>query len=397
MKKILLLFFVFLLFSSAYVEAKDDALKKIRPRHVVNAIIEGDLTKLQNYIDKGVDINGAYFGSQFISYAISTHQDDVLDFLLENGADPNPENEMSLLYYAIMEKNQYALARLLKAGADPNKTFMGDTPKNLARTHKNKIFIEIYENYEQNPDTFMPNKYKEKVFIATKAPKKQEITKNQINGETKSISTDKIQNADLKQIQEDRYDFDIKAIFSVEKKDPKLITITKTKPVNNKIYSTKVANDGLIYKKNKNQLSEEYYNLYVILDKLLRANNLQYQNWRVGIALNPEEINATASAANFITINSSLYDSFYQNKDALSFVIAHELSHLVLGHAQKTLENRLRIAELERQILQATNEAEAQRTLGNINAALGNSYASIGNSVASLANSVSASMLESDN
>ena len=130
MKKILLLFFVFLLFSSAYVEAKDDALKKIRPRHVVNAIIEGDLTKLQNYIDKGVDINGAYFGSQFISYAISTHQDDVLDFLLENGADPNPENEMSLLYYAIMEKNQYALARLLKAGADPNKTFMGDTPKN---------------------------------------------------------------------------------------------------------------------------------------------------------------------------------------------------------------------------------------------------------------------------
>ena len=40
-------------------------------------------------------------------------------------------------------------------------------------------------------------------------------------------------------------------------------------------------------------------------------NNLSYQNWRIGINIAPEDINAYATAANLIAINSSLYDSLY--------------------------------------------------------------------------------------
>ena len=63
----------------------------------------------------------------------------------------------------------------------------------------------------------------------------------------------------------------------------------------------------------KKDVKEDYYNLYLILDRVLRANNLQNQNWRLALVNNLEEINASSGSANLIQINTSLYrhNSFY--------------------------------------------------------------------------------------
>lgn len=141
---------------------------------------------------------------------------------------------------------------------------------------------------------------------------------------------------------------------SVEKnltlKDPKLITLKQTKTVDLKLFEQKKNNDDKEYKKFKKDVKEDYYNLYLILDRVLRANNLQNQNWRLALVNNLEEINASSGSANLIQINTSLYDSLYPDESALAFIISHELAHLILKHNQISYENRLEIATLKRKI-----------------------------------------------
>ena len=135
---------------------------------------------------------------------------------------------------------------------------------------------------------------------------------------------------------------------SVEKnltlKDPKLITLKQTKTVDLKLFEQKKNNDDKEYKKFKKDVKEDYYNLYLILDRVLRANNLQNQNWRLALVNNLEEINASSGSANLIQINTSLYDSLYPDESALAFIISHELAHLILKHNQISYENRTEIA-----------------------------------------------------
>lgn len=141
---------------------------------------------------------------------------------------------------------------------------------------------------------------------------------------------------------------------SVEKnltlKDPKLISLKQTKTVDLKLFEQKKNNDDKEYKKFKKDVKEDYYNLYLILDRVLRANNLQNQNWRLALVNNLEEINASSGSANLIQINTSLYDSLYPDESALAFIISHELAHLILKHNQISYENRSEIATLKRKI-----------------------------------------------
>jgi len=65
-------------------------------------------------------------------------------------------------------------------------------------------------------------------------------------------------------------------------------------------------------------------------------------NWRISVRKTPE-INAAGGIGNYIEINTGLYDSFYTNEDALAFTIAHEMSHIILGH-------QTRRAELEKKL-----------------------------------------------
>lgn len=133
-------------------------------------------------------------------------------------------------------------------------------------------------------------------------------------------------------------------------KDPKLISLQKTKSVDLKLFEQKQLKDNEEYKKCKKGIKVEYYNLYVILDRILRANNLQSQNWRLALKTSLKDINASAGSANLIVVNTSLYDSLYPDESALAFIISHELAHLILKHNQISYENQCEIVTLKRRV-----------------------------------------------
>ena len=148
-------------------------------------------------------------------------------------------------------------------------------------------------------------------------------------------------------------DVDINNVFNTRLnikniKDPKLIKLTETIPPNDKDFQNKLNIDEEIYKtkiipalskKTGSIIPEtravDFYKVYRIAERLIRANNLNHMNWRVAIRKTPEDVNAYATAANLVKINTALYDSLYTNDDALAYIIAHEMAHLLLNHAQR--------------------------------------------------------------
>ena len=364
MKKIILISLsLFLLFNFQFVLAQEKT-KKVRPSKLSMAIYEKNFDAVKKYIEEGVDVNKPFMGSTPLADAISTKQDDILDYLLQVGADPNTNSGVPLLYFAVSEKNKYATAKLLKIGVDTQKTFMGTTAKDLASSYKTTEFNEIFIAYEKNKSAFNPDLYKNPY--------------NYRNAESNEATL----NANI--------------TFTLDKKDTNLISIQKQKPIDMKKYNQKIKNDYIEYQKNKKQLKEEQYILSTILDKLLRANKLQYQNWRIGMDIETEDVNAHAGSGNLIIINSSLYDSLYQNYDALAFIIAHELAHLILGHNQIALENSIRIQKLEYEANKAMAQAEKQNYIADLNNAVGNYGYALGSSISSLGYSISASALSSE-
>lgn len=145
--------------------------------------------------------------------------------------------------------------------------------------------------------------------------------------------------------------FEFQQNFDNTIKDPGLIKLSDFTPVNENLYKQKLLNDEKIYKtkifttlnKKTNSVNIEpvavdFYNIYRISERLIRANNLDYVNWRITIKKSLDDFNASASAGNHIQINTALYDSLYTNNDALAFVIAHEMAHLIFGHQQRKAE-----------------------------------------------------------
>ncbi len=138
----------------------------------------------------------------------------------------------------------------------------------------------------------------------------------------------------------DNIDITIKPIKDL--KDPGLISLPSySKLISDKDFEKKLAADEKIYKsKVKSKLASkshvEYYTVYRIAEKLIRANNLDYANWRISIRKTSDKVNAATTDGNFIYINTALYDSLNNNNDALAFVLAHEMSHQILGHQRRT-------------------------------------------------------------
>lgn len=141
-------------------------------------------------------------------------------------------------------------------------------------------------------------------------------------------------------------------------KDPKLIKLSNYKPVNEKDYSAKLAKDETVYKnrikpaidKNLNSIniapsSVDFYNVYRVSERIIRANNLDYVNWRIAIR-KTEDVNADSSMANLVRVNTGLYDALYGDDDALAFIIAHEMAHLILNHSQRQAELEARLKKL---------------------------------------------------
>ena len=141
-----------------------------------------------------------------------------------------------------------------------------------------------------------------------------------------------------------------KASINTKIKDPGLIKLSNVKPIDKKLFDEKIKNDEEIYntkikkvifKKtntvNVNPDAVDFYNVYRISERLIRANNLDYINWRIAIRKSVD-FNAASFEGNYIQINTALYDTLYDNNDALAFVIAHEMAHHILGHSQRQIE-----------------------------------------------------------
>ncbi|MBO5737906.1 M48 family metallopeptidase [bacterium] len=135
-----------------------------------------------------------------------------------------------------------------------------------------------------------------------------------------------------------------------ELKDPKLIKFAGYKEITDAQYNAKLTKDNIEYARinkflitrkidnyNTQAYGEDFYKLYRITEKLIRANNLDFINWRIVID-SDKEFNASSSDTNCITINTGAFDTLINNEDALALLIGHELAHSLLGHAARKAE-----------------------------------------------------------
>ncbi len=162
----------------------------------------------------------------------------------------------------------------------------------------------------------------------------------------------KIQLKELKKAQKydatDKYFADYSKKNNVELgfdiKDPKLIKLKGYEYVSPEKLKAKNAEDSLKYMQIKTSLcgkkvdnynaqayGEDFYKIYRVAERIIRANNLDYINWKITV-LRDTSFNAYSSEMNSITINTGAFDTFSTNEDALALIIGHEIAHSVLGH-----------------------------------------------------------------
>lgn len=133
-------------------------------------------------------------------------------------------------------------------------------------------------------------------------------------------------------------------------KDPKILKLNNYEIIDEDKYKVKLEEDNKIYAKiaksfgvrnvdnyNAQAKGEDYYRIYRVAERIIRANNLDYINWRIAVYRDAESPNAYSTNMNYIAISTSIFDTFANNDDALAMLIGHELAHALLGHQQRRL------------------------------------------------------------
>ena len=138
----------------------------------------------------------------------------------------------------------------------------------------------------------------------------------------------------------DKHSAQYKSVANEEKKlvlkDPKLIKFKadNIKKITDKQWEKKKEQDIAYYKKNvipylvemsnkyNKTITIDFLNLYLVTERIIRANGLDYINWRIVLTDETTNFNAATTAGNLIMINSALYDSFHNNA-CLSVVIIY--------------------------------------------------------------------------
>ncbi len=81
-----------------------------------------------------------------------------------------------------------------------------------------------------------------------------------------------------------------------------------------------------VYKLAEDELPEQFYILYRIVERIARANDLDNSHWRV-VVPQEYEINAFAQEANLLVIYNGLLDQLEGDVSALACVVGHEMAH----------------------------------------------------------------------
>ncbi|MBE7711379.1 MAG: hypothetical protein E7Z92_04485 [Cyanobacteria bacterium SIG31] len=153
---------------------------------------------------------------------------------------------------------------------------------------------------------------------------------------------------------------EIETSKSVSIKDPKLIKLDGYQTITNAQYQAKKTKDEISYNAikaflasrkvdnyNVQAYSEDFYKVYRIAERVIRANNLDFINWRLVID-STADFNAYSAQTNCIIVNAGALDTLSNNEDALALMIGHELAHSILGHYARKEELREGIARAER-------------------------------------------------
>lgn len=145
-------------------------------------------------------------------------------------------------------------------------------------------------------------------------------------------------------------------------KDPKIIKLgTNYNVIPDDVYKTKLSSDEEEYETYEKQFKKvtwmnynsqaqgrDYYRVYRVAERIIRANRLDYQSWRIAISRDTASFNAFSTESNCIVLNTSVIDTFIDNDDALAMIIGHELGHLLLGHLQRSVPDYSRLDRMER-------------------------------------------------
>ena len=168
----------------------------------------------------------------------------------------------------------------------------------------------------------------------------------------------------------DKYENVNKAVnFSI--KDPKIMKFGHYDKISSDKYNAKLKKDEAKYEDYAKQLSkkrskyyttqadaEDFYKVYRVAEKLIRANNLDYMNWRIYLKKDVEEVNAYSDGSNCITLTTAIFDTFSNNDDALAMIIGHEMGHALLGHWKRGSQLYARM-QRERALAKNGNTAAA--------------------------------------
>lgn len=135
---------------------------------------------------------------------------------------------------------------------------------------------------------------------------------------------------------------------NISVKDPKIMKFGNYDKIPADKYNAKIKKDEVKYEEYAKQLgkkhskyyttqadAEDFYTVYRVAEKLIRANKLDYMNWRICLKKDVDTTNAYTDGSNLIVITTAMFDTFKNNEDAMAMVIGHEMGHALLGHYKR--------------------------------------------------------------
>lgn len=162
----------------------------------------------------------------------------------------------------------------------------------------------------------------------------------------------------------------ITPVYTTELKDPNLLKVGRYDIIDDEKYNAKLKSEEATYTEfakglkkvnlsnyNAQAVGRDYYRLYRIAEKIIRANRLDYQVWRIGVTREDAAINAYSTSGNYINLYTSMIDSFIDNDDALAMVIGHEIAHILLGHQKRSADTLVRLERLKKLIKMGNDAA----------------------------------------
>lgn len=122
---------------------------KYRSACFASAVINGDARLVESFINLGYDVNTKHASVPVIFLAVQQNQNEILELLLANGANPDSTYlSEPVVMFAVMKENLEALNLLLKYGAKVNSNIEGDNLLREAIRKHNAEMVQLLVNYK---------------------------------------------------------------------------------------------------------------------------------------------------------------------------------------------------------------------------------------------------------